>query len=67
MINPGARVRSTYRARWTGIVLGPAGGDYPARCVRVRMTHDRHGRPVRKPLSRRHEHVLDAAWLEVLR
>lgn len=58
----GARVRSTFRARWFGVVVenGLTHGD---RCVVVRITHDRNGRPIRKPGSKRNLHTLSAGWL----
>lgn len=69
MIKAGDMVLSTYAARWTGVVLGRACDMMPD-CARspvavlvVRMTRDRNGNPVRKPLSKRHLHVLHAAYL----
>jgi hypothetical protein len=73
-INIGDIVASTYRARWTGVVLGRAcdltddgclchrGRGHDAVLV-IRMTRDRNDNPPRKPMSKRHLHVLDQAWL----
>jgi hypothetical protein len=59
----GMRVRSNYRARWTGIIVGFA--EYPRdHCAIVRITHDRRGNPIRKPNSPRNLHTLDCGWLE---
>lgn len=54
----GMRVRSFYRAAWYGeIVELLLGGD--GNCVRVRVTHDRRGNPMRKAKL----HTLSAGWL----
>ncbi len=63
-ITVGTRVRSHYRARWTGVVVEDSGknhcGGYLVRCL---VTHDRRGNPVRKSFT---SMVLDTAWLETL-
>lgn len=71
-LRPGTLVMSTYRARWWGTVLdelpkhAPEPGGclkhVPDHCVVVLRTHDRHGRPMRKP-SR---FTIDPGWLEVV-
>ena len=67
-IRIGDIVVSTYRARWTGVVLGRACDMTPplstyAHVMVVRMIRDRNGNPPRKPMSARHVHVLDQAYL----
>lgn len=57
-LRPGARVRSKYRAPWTGVVLEPPDRDG---VVLVQITHDRTGRPTRAETKR-----LDWLLLEVI-
>ena len=58
---PGTHVRSHFRARWSGTVIADNHWTQ-AHCVRVNVTHDRRGRPLRKPLTK----TLDATWLVVI-
>lgn len=65
----GTRLRSHYRAQWTGDLVEARWNAYTLggkQCgnwiIVVRVTHDRNGRPLRKP---RVIH-LDVGWLEVL-
>ena len=44
----GSRVRSVYRARWTGYVACPLGADR----FEVRAQRDQHGNPLRKSFRR---------------
>jgi len=61
----GTRVKSHYRARWTGVVVEVVERNerepyrYRHFLLRVKVTHDRRGRPMRKPIY----HWLDSAWL----
>jgi len=57
----GDRVMSTYRASWTGVIICQA--ESPENCVWVRVTHDRRGKPVRKPRSLHWVRKLSAGWL----
>ena len=59
----GAHVRSHFRARWFGVVIGHA--DQGHRCVWVRITHDRTGRPIRKPGASHNVHMLGSGWLVI--
>lgn len=58
----GARVRSTFRARWFGVVVenGLPDGD---RMVVVQLTHDRNGRAICKPGAAHNLHTISAGWL----
>lgn len=58
----GTHVRSYFRARWYGTVVGDAGALHPPWCVRVLRTHDRNGRP----MDRRSFAIIDRGWLEVV-
>ncbi len=58
----GTRVRSTYRARWFGVVVAHVG----LRGVTVRITHDRTGRPIVKPNSARALRTYDGAWFDIV-
>lgn len=63
----GTVVRSHFRARWTGVVLGYCDGENgPLHCVLVRITHDRNGRPITKPNSARNVKVISPGWLTVI-
>jgi hypothetical protein len=68
---PGTRVRSHYRARWTGVVVSTEpdpgyvacyGAQTAAECLLVRPTHTVDGRPIRKAKARR----LNCSWLEIV-
>ncbi len=59
----GSRVQSRYRARWHGVVLRV--DEQLDHCVIVRITHDRRGKPIRKPFSSRNVRRLDESWLKV--
>jgi hypothetical protein len=67
---PGTRVRSHYRARWTGVIVTaePELGRALARpegayeSLLVRPTHSADGRPIRKARARR----LHYSWLEIV-
>jgi hypothetical protein len=59
-MKPGDVVQSGYRTPWRGVILDYA---MPHGCVKVRITHDRNGRPIRKPLSARHVRTLNKFWL----
>lgn len=71
----GTIVRSHYRAGWTGIVIAHdesvlhilGRGDIPSHCVIVRITHDRRGKSVPKPLSKRWIVVIDPGWLKPIK
>jgi hypothetical protein len=58
-IQVGDRVRSRFRAGWTGNVLSldPRGG-----IAEVEATHDRHGRPMRK----RRTYHYQVSWFRVI-
>lgn len=58
VVRPGDRVRSTFRAPWTGVIeqIKWMRTNYVAL---VRLTHTRRGVPLRKPRVNR----LDTAWL----
>lgn len=68
----GARVRSHYRARWTGVIVDAYPRQNPrdhktaktthTLILRVRMERDRNGRPFRKPRVV----ALNWAWFERL-
>jgi hypothetical protein len=65
----GTRLKSHYRARWTGDLIEANWHRYQHHhewvgqwIITVRITHDRNGRPLRKPRVVR----MNAAWLEVL-
>ena len=61
---PGTRVRSTYRARWVGVVVERLEDTSRRRdCYLVQPTHTRDGRP--QPKCQR-PRVLNRAWLEVV-
>ncbi len=69
-IKPGTKVRSRYRAAWTGIVLEEIdchkSKDYKQNhnhIVVCLVTHDRHGKPMRKPFR---SQALSTFWLEVI-
>lgn len=67
LLTPGTRVRSHYTAHWTGIVVQLVPGKHPDdELYIVRVTHDRHGNPVRKPGKARWLRRLSRAWLEAL-
>jgi hypothetical protein len=57
----GEIVRSRYRAPWRGVVLERLSN--PPGCVLVRVTHDRRGRPIRKPARAKHVRRLHQWWL----
>lgn len=57
----GTPVQSRFRAAWSGTVVESHHHD-PPHTVQVRRTHDRHGRPMRKPSTVR----LDPAWLQII-
>lgn len=62
-LRPGTLVRSRYRAQWSGVVLDELPRHAPDHCVVVLRTHDRHGRPMRKP----DRFTIDPGWLVVLK
>lgn len=63
-LKTGTKVRSCYRARWTGIVeVICQGYGYDHNVVRCRITHDRNGNPMRKTFL---SIALDTGWLEVI-
>ena len=56
----GSRVRSRFRARWTGTVLELVARDDTYDLAMVRIELDRKGNPIRKPWTK----ILSAYWLE---
>lgn len=56
----GELVESAYRARWRGVIIEVLGD---GSLVTVRVTHDRHGNPVRKPGQRSWLRTMDKLWL----
>jgi hypothetical protein len=62
-VRQGVRVRSCYRAPWFGVVWAVSfdrmGRELPAGCVEVKVTHDKRGRLLRRPLWK----VISARWL----
>jgi len=59
----GTTVRSHYRARWYGVVVGCSTTPGLEQCVVVRITHDRNGKPVAKPNSPGRLIEIDPVWL----
>ena len=58
-LKEGYEVRSRFRAPWYGTVLEVTRRKGRGDAVRVRVTHDRAGNPMRRPV----EKVLDEHWL----
>lgn len=58
----GEIVDSTLNARWRGVIV-EINVDGRAELVCVRVTHDRHGKPVRKPNRKHWLRRLDVLWL----
>jgi hypothetical protein len=55
----GQRVKSHYRANWSGVVVEVAPRKDATPLITVNVTHDRHGNLMRKTLIKH----LDQGWL----
>ena len=62
-LHVGDTVMSHYRAHWYGVILNIVELRGGSLCARVQITHDRHGRPIRKPGKARNRTVISLAWL----
>jgi hypothetical protein len=59
---PGTRVRSHFRARWTGIVVAHVPNGPKRMIPKIKVTHDRNGNLLRKPIY----HTYSSFWLTIV-